>query len=131
MAVEENAAAAPEAAAADGPPPLSTTSPPPPYIVPPELIRAFKRDSVVVLPDVFTPEEVAEARAGMAATLKAHGVVRACVRALRDDVGGNHAMDSIYPHEVYKGAHTRTPHPISHISPPPAPAQSNPKQNRT
>jgi NAD(P)H-dependent flavin oxidoreductase YrpB (nitropropane dioxygenase family) len=49
--------------------------PPPPYIVPPELIAAFKRDGVVVLPDVFTAEEMAAARAGMAATLRAHGVV--------------------------------------------------------
>lgn len=58
-------ATADQQGAADGP---ITTSPQPaasapepaqapaPYVVPPELIEAFKRDGVVVLPDVFTAE---------------------------------------------------------------------------
>lgn len=62
--------------AEDGRPITYDTSPPPPYIVPPGLIEAFKRDGVVVLPDVFSAEEIADARAGMAAMLRAHGVVR-------------------------------------------------------
>lgn len=76
------AAADAGAEAADGPaaplPPVPTAPQQQhePYIVPPEAIAAFKRDGVVVLPDVFKPEEVAAARAGMAATLRAHGVVR-------------------------------------------------------
>lgn len=67
------AAAAPAAHTQDG---ASSASVPEPYVVPPELIAAFKRDGVVVLPGVFTVEEVAAARAGMAVTLAAHGVVR-------------------------------------------------------
>ena len=73
-------AAAPAPGASDGPPPPQPeTEPEPPeepYVVPPELIAAFKRDGVVVLPGVFSAEQVAAARAGMAATLAAHGVVR-------------------------------------------------------
>jgi hypothetical protein len=45
------------------------------YHVPPELLESFRRDGVVVLPGVFTEQEVEEAKAGLAETLLQHGVV--------------------------------------------------------
>lgn len=42
--------------------------------VTPQQIETFRRDGVVVLEGVFLPEEVAEARAGLAATLLRRGV---------------------------------------------------------
>jgi hypothetical protein len=45
------------------------------YHVPPELLKLFRQDGVVVLPGVFTEHEVEEAKAGLAETLLQHGVV--------------------------------------------------------
>jgi len=45
------------------------------YHVLPELLEAFRRDGVVVLPGVFTEQEVEEAKASLAETLLQHGVV--------------------------------------------------------
>lgn len=45
------------------------------YHVPPELLEAFRRDGVVVLPGIFTEQEVKEAKVGLAETLLLHGVV--------------------------------------------------------
>lgn len=70
------AVAAPAAHIQDGASSASDGPAPEPYVVPPELITAFKRDGIVVLPGVFTAGEVAAGRAGMATTLAAHGVVR-------------------------------------------------------
>lgn len=54
---------------------MSEPRPDDPYTVTPTQLEAFKRDGVVVLPNVFSAAEVEEARAGLAATLLRHGIV--------------------------------------------------------
>jgi len=46
-----------------------------PHVVPPEQIQAFLRDGVAVVPGVLSPDEVAAARAGLAATLRRRAAV--------------------------------------------------------
>jgi hypothetical protein len=53
------------------------------YLVPPKLLEAFRRDGVVVLPGVFTEEEILEAKTGLATTLKIHEVVSKIMMRLR------------------------------------------------
>ena len=45
------------------------------YEVTKEMIATFKREGVVVLPGVFTSEEIEEAKEGFAKTLQRYGVV--------------------------------------------------------
>jgi hypothetical protein len=73
--------------------------------VTPQQIDTFRRDGVVVLEGVFSPEEVAEARAGLAATLLRRGVdvmrleeTAGALRSLSSTHGSGGVLDCYYPH---------------------------------